>query len=467
MADLSFNGIVNPQGIVIFDQCPNIININEVKYGSKAIIQIVVGSVPVLVLRDGQYSITVMGETVTNVISRSNENGKRFKLYQDRAATAVSIASALRNCQKLISLFNIYTSGRSIYLEAREIGTLNVSVSSNLGSRLGISVSEGDVFSQLYGQNIIADVSVDGEYKTTLEKRMYGEDCSFDISQVLSPYAEYGKLKPFDVSLKAIDTSGALVDLGQVDGNITPGYLVTGSEPFLYNTEPQLLIGRKEGLTTFGDVLELSVLSPTSYTLNYQIVSPDGTVLESSTESVSSTGLTDFFFWMGQPAMSSGSVVNVSAGTDTAQFRIIKPLKAADGFERLCWRNEYGGVSFFDFTGRDSQTYSLSKKTYNKSWFDFYTNDSFEHEKMADDDTRTEFTLRSHLLTQEEAEQFRSLSRASSVWLAKKEWDEVSEEMMLVPDRRHVILTGLDVTENDTYPGVWVATVKYKLSSEK
>lgn len=465
MADLMFNNIVSPQSIVIFDGVPNIINVNEESYGSNAVVQITVNQTPTATA-DGQYSITVMGETITNVLSQENENGKRFKLYSDIDSTALSISSALRNCQRLISLFKIYTTGNTVVMSARAIGMLNVSASSNIpNNAVSISVSDGIIYSQLYGQKINLDLSVDGVYVTTLEKRMYGNDCSFDISQALSPYAKYGRLTPFYATLKAIDTSGVLVELGEVDGNITPGYMLKGSNPYLYNTDPQLLASKK-GLTIFGNVMEVSVLSPSGFQFRYEVLAPDGTVLESSTESVSTYGITDFFFWIGQNALTSGSVVNISAGTDTATFRIIKPLKAAEDFERVVWRNEYGGFSFFDFTGKDSQTFGMSKSLYNKSWFDFYSNDSFEHEKMRDNDTRTEFTLRSHLLTQDEANQFRSLSRASSVWLVKKEWDEITEQMEMTTARRHIIVTGLDVVENDTYPNVFTATLKYKLSSE-
>lgn len=467
MADISFNNITNPQSIVIFDGVPNIINVNEEIYGSNAVVTISVNQ-SISSTYDGQYSIVVMGETITNVVSQANETGKRFKLYTDKGATALSIASALRNCQRLISLFSIYATGTTVVMNARAIGRLNVTASTDIpNNAVTISVSDGEIYSQLYGQKISADMIVNGEYRTTLEKRMYGDNCSFDVSGALAPYSKEGVLTPFTFTLKAIDTSGVLVPLGTVSGDTTTGYLLKGSDNYLYNTEPQLMLGRKEGLTIYGDVMEVSVLSPSGFQFMYEVLAPDGTVLESSTESVSSYGITDMFFWIGQNAMLSGTVVNISAGTDTASYRIVKPLKAAEDYERVCWRNEVGGVSFFDFTGRDSETFSISKNLYNKSWFDFYTNDSFEHEKMSENDTRTEFTLRSHLLTQDEAEQFRSLSRASSVWLVKKEWNEVTEEMEMTTDRRHIILTGLEVTENDTYPGVFSATLKFKLSSEK
>lgn len=464
MADLTLNNVVNPQGMVIFDGVPNIVNVNEVVYGSKAIVQLTILQPP-LVLSDGRYNITIMGETITNVVNPNNENGKRFKVYQDREAFASSVASALRNCQRLISLFNIYSSGRTVMLEARAIGRLDVTATSNIGaSHLGISVTDGDVFSQLYNRRIQLDVNVDGEYKTTLEKRMYGKDCSFDISNVLSPYAKHGQLSPFTIGVKAVDNSGVMVNVGSVGGDVTPGYLVDDSMPYLYNTEPQLLLSGNDGLTIYDKTMQVTVLSPDRFTFKYEVLSPDGTVLDSSTDEIYSSGITDLHFWSTDDAMESGSVFNISAGTQSASYRIIKPVKAAEKFERVCWRNEHGGVSFFDFTGNDSVSYNLQKTTYNKSWFDFYSNPSFAHEKMADNGTITEVQLRSHLLTEKETEIFRSLSRASAVWVPKREYDDATGKMEIITDQRPIIITSLDISENESYPGVFTATVRFRYS---
>ena len=467
MATIKFNGITSPSGMVTFDRVPSILTVAEDYYGTYAFVRLIVGTGITQPTSDGQYRITVMGDTVTNVLSQDNETGKRFKVYADRSATAASIASALRDCQQLVAQFKIYASGTNVNLLSRTMGSIGVTASSNMVG-LTASYNDGTIYSGLLGCKVRCDIYTDGDYKTTLEKRMHGDECSFDLSRVLAPYSTFGSLTPYSATVTTVDTSGVFVDVGNVSGYTTPGYLNQGSEPYLYCTSsPQLLLNRRDGLTVYGDALQFSVLSNAGFTYRYNVLKPDGTVLEETTANVTSSGLTDIFANLSDDALISGSVISLSAGTDTAEFRIIKPLKAADGYERICWRNEYGGISFFDFTGGDALSLNLEKKQYDKTMLDFYEEENFQHKKMMDAGTYKTVTMTSHLLTKDEAMQLLSLAKAEDVWMQRKEQDEVTGRFLLSELQEHVIISSVEVSKNDTYTNVYTAKIKFSYSIDR
>ncbi len=72
--------------------------------------------------------------------------------------------------------------------------------------------------------------------------------------------------------------------------------------------------------------------------------------------------------------------------------------------------------------------------------------------------------LRSHLLTEKETEIFKSLAKATMVWAPKREYDETTGKMELITEQRPIILTSVDVAENDSYPGVFTANVRFRYS---
>ena len=79
------------------------------------------------------------------------------------------------------------------------------------------------------------------------------------------------------------------------------------------------------------------------------------------------------------------------------RYNVIKPLKMTEYCQRIYFRNSYGGISFFDFTGQKSETRDLDLMTYEKNIFDYYNDPMNELEKIYDNTVKYSVTLKSHL----------------------------------------------------------------------
>ena len=128
----------------------------------------------------------------------------------------------------------------------------------------------------------------------------------------------------------------------------------------------------------------------------------------------------------------------------------------AEGYTRLSWRNEYGGISFFDFTGKYSDSDKLSTDTYEKSLFDYYdVTDAFQLKKVYDRGVQKTITVTSHLISKEGAKIFNSLAKSKSVWT----YDEQG-------NKKYVIISSVSVQEDNNYNDVFTGQVQFNYSYE-
>ena len=464
MATYTFNGLSSPSNIVCLTDSKNILSVMEEPYGTEASITLTFLGDP-YTSEDGAYSITINNDTVTSVMDMQNATNKRFVVAGDSATTAFSLASALRNCQELNANYKIQASGNSVVMEAREIGKKTISFDTNIPlAVMDYTINRGNLFTSLYGAKIVVDVSgqTDG-YLMTLEKYMYSGDCSFDISSVLNAVADYGRLEQFNLNIKAIDNWGELQSIGSISGYTTPGYMANGSQPYLYLGDPQILVNRNRTLSHYGYVLSCTVLSQSAFTAKYAILDSAGNEVEASDPftATPTNGIYEFDTTTDQGILAMGRKIRFSAGTDVAEWNIIKPMYATPTYTRIEWYNEYGGRSYFDFTGKRSIKFSVDPKTYTKTPFDYYTNPSFEEEKLLDNGETEEITVTTHLMNREEMLNLRSLARSGRAWT----YDD--DTAMMNDTRRYVIITDVSVEENQSYDGIYQATVTFKYSFEK
>ena len=200
--NIYYNGDDFPMNMVTFTEVPNIIKLQENVSGTKALFQFFIGSnIKQSVTGDGQYHITLFGETITNVMLPSDANNKRFYISNDANSTAMSIAKAFRDCASINADYNVYvnTSSNAVVLHARTIGKKlttsnyldmnipNVGTSfSNDGTPDPTSPSLTSLFQSKIDVDVYSGSSVNGDnYVTTLEKNWYNNECAFDVSPVL------------------------------------------------------------------------------------------------------------------------------------------------------------------------------------------------------------------------------------------------------------------------------------------
>lgn len=472
--NITYNNLSSPSNILTFTEVPNILKISENVTGTKCNIQFIMGdNLRQTVSADSQYYITLFGETVSNVMSATEAINKRFYISNDAESTAMSIARALRNCGSLNADFDIFGNGGTVEIIAKTIGkkitTANYLQRNIPAQYMGVSVQDGNSYSILFNSKIDIDVynsaSVNvSNYITTLEKNWYGDECAFDMSPVLSTFSEYGQTKPYAFVINVFREDGEWQNQGTITGSTTIGYHANQSDKYKYAQGVQMLLNKNRGtngtmiLYTYNNVIPYSVLCGNDTGgWNVTVSVKDSAFNEvysytSTSRRTTSNMIVDTNATIPQTAMTSGYYVDLTIGTQTTRFNIIKPLKATEYYQRIQWRNEYGGISFFDFTGSRSESDSVDIETYEKNIFDYYDNEYFERKMIYSNDYKKTVSLKSHLMEEDGKWIFNSLMRS------KKVWTTVNGKVY------YIIPKSIDVEEDQQYNNIYTAKLSFEFS---
>lgn len=472
--NITYNNLSSPSNILTFTEIPNILKISENVTGTKCTIQFSMSNgIRQTVTGDSQYYITLFGETISNVMAPESANNKRFYISDDAESTAMSIARAFRNCGGLNADFDIFGNGSTVEIIAKTIGnkitTANYLQRNIPGDKMGVSVQDGSSTSILFNSKIQVDVYNSNEvnvnnFITTLEKNWYGDECAFDMSPVLSTFSEYGQTQPYTFVLNVYRDNGEWQNQGTVSGNTTIGYHANQSDKYKYAQGAQMLLNKNRGtngtmiLYTYNNVIPYSVLCGIDTSgWNVTVSVKDSAFNEiysytSTSRRTSSNMIIDTSATIPQTAMTSGYYVDITVGTQTTRFNIIKPLKATEYYQRILWRNEYGGISFFDFTGSRSESDSVDIETYEKNIFDYHDNNEFERKMIYKNDYKKTVSLTSHLLEEDGKWIFNSLMRSKKVWTT------------INGKTYYIIPKSIDVQEDQTYNNIYTAKLTYDYS---
>lgn len=472
--NITYNNLSSPSNILTFTEIPNILKISENVTGTKCTIQFSMNNgLRQTVSADSQYYITLFGETITNVMSPENAKNKRFYISDDRVSTAMSIARAFRNCGGLNADFDIFGVNGVVEIIAKTIGSKITTANylqRNIPSQyMSVSVQDGDAFSVLFNSKIDVDVydsasANTSNYVTTLEKNWYGDECAFDVSPVLSTFSEYGQTKPYTFVINIFREDGEWQNQGAISGNTTVGYHANQSDKYKYAQGVQMLLNKNRGssgtmtLYTYNNVIPYSVLcgiDTAGWSVTVSVKDSAFNELYSNTttgQRTTSNMIIDTNVAIPQTAITNGYYVDLTVGTETTRFNIIKPLKATEYYQRILWRNEYGGISFFDFTGARSESDSVDIETYEKNIFDYHNNDEFERKRIYLNDYKKAVTLTSHLMEEDGKWIFNSLMRS------KKVWTTVNGKTY------YIIPKSIDVAEDQTYNNIYTAKLQYEYS---
>ena len=475
MAEIYYNNVSSPSNMLTFTDIPNILKVSQPISGSKAVFYFdFEGNLQQSVTADSQYYVTFLGETVSNVMNPRDAKNKRFYISGDKDGTAMSFARALRNCGSIAADFNIIHNGKTVTLYAKTIGQKWSNIANYIQrniptDKLTTHGVDGNASSAFLGGKIDVNIFSAGTYSndayvTALEKNFYGDECAFDMSPVLATFSDFGKTTPYLLSLDLIREDGEWQALGSVTGNTTIGYHANQSDKYKYAQGAQMLLNKNRGtngtmiLYTYNNVIPYSVLCGIDTGgWNVTVSVKDSAFNEvysyaSTSRRTSSNMIIDTSETIPQTAMANGYYVDITIGTQTTRFNIIKPLKATEYYQRILWRNEYGGISFFDFTGSRSESDSVDIETYEKNIFDYHDNNEFERKMIYKNDYKKTVSLTSHLLEEDGKWIFNSLMRSKKVWTT------------INGKTYYIIPKSIDVQEDQTYNNIYTVKLTYEYS---
>lgn len=503
MANILYNGgdITDgsrTNGILTFSEVPNILEVKEPVYGIKGEIRLIVQSTWSNKTTDNnQYYFSLFDETIVNTLSPTDANNKRFYIFpweQGNAAanTAMSMVKAFRNCSSLSAEFDVTTAttnenGDTVVIMAKTIGKRNFA--QNLSRNIPatclavIIMDEGSSDSsssslayndRFFKSKIDVEIYKNDEYVTTLEKNWYGDSCSFNMTPVLAtftePMIENEPVERYNLKISRLAENGAYTTLGQVSGLTTYGYIANQSEKYkqlnVTILSNQMRNDKANVNYVYDSKIPLSVLARVGNSGGFSI---HAVVYDSAMSVIYDTNIThntpygdpyvyDTWFEIPVSVYTNAYYVDLSIGSETPiRFNVIKPLNAADGCQRVLWRNEFGGLSFFDFTSQRSYSDSIEIETYEKNIFDYYNTNSnneevFEKKKIYSSNIEKTIKMKSHLMENNGRYIFDSMIKSKKIWTVIN-----GKTYLLIPK-------SLEVTEDATYDNIWTATVQFEFS---
>ena len=462
MANINLNSISSsPTGYVFFTDVPNILTVDEYNDGTKANVLLHLnGNLATATTKDNQWYIKINGETISNVLEYTNAVNKNFYIRSnDNASTAYYITRALRNCPTIAATFNIPADvSDDVYLFAKQIGDIPVDVETNIpDDYLEITKTSGTSTSSLNNALVDVEIASDGYYITTLEKSAYNASTAFDLSPVLNTIADYGKATPFTLSITALN-NGTASSIGSIGTNhIANGYKANDSLDYINRNDiifAQNIAGK---LYIYDRALPITFYNPDSNG-GASVVIEYSDSLRNTFASVHSTWqrtdsskvLFQIDYTLDDSYLSRARYIKIRVGNTEAEYEVIKPLKATEGNTRVYWRNEYAGLSFFDFTGEKTTSENISNEEYQKNNFDYYTSTIYEDKKLYDKKAVQTVTVRSHLISKDGIWIFNSLKKAKKVWTS---------------ENKAIIIQSVQLEEQDNND-VYIATITYTFSNE-
>lgn len=458
MASVTLNGYSSPSNMLCFSDSYNILLYNASVTGTNASVMFTVTGLST----STDYYLTVLDETITSTNEVKNATNKRFYVSSNNATTAYYIARALRCCDSLNADWNITNQSNTVLMTAKTMGNKISSSDIDTNMNLAPFIVTG-TSSNLYGGFV--NLRLSGDTGTVeLQKNISDNYTSFNISPLLASIAEYGKIKPFNTRLSNVTNDGIYQELLSGATNyVTYGYKTNYSEPFLPMTARILINNQCDGdtltLYTYTNRIDFSVLynsSDTSFT--WSAYRNDMSRIQSGTTSISSSGnqLRDLTANIPNSIFPQTYFVDISYGASYIRWNVIKPLKMADKYTRVYWRNEYGGISFFDFTGSVEETFSVNMDTYNKNFYNYYRTGDRGEKIPYKNESGKEITLRSHIIDA------KGRYIAESLINSKKAYIVGSDGYIYL--RKLINHKSIDVNEIDGYKGLYEITYTFEYS---
>lgn len=438
--NLTINNNRNYNNLILFSDIPNILELSDEAGGRNSYVEIAfIQNATLSPTADSQYHITVMSDTIDNVLNPENGINKNFYIGTP-IQTANNVCKALRNCPSVMAKFNVYipySFSNIVRLQARKVGEVGINLDTNIpGSFISLVRSEGYSKSDLQNKTVnldFYDSTNTDEYVTTLSKTCYGSNIKFDLTPLIATLAKYDELDAFAVKPYTLDKNGTRTDL--VDAfKIYPmkGYKVNQGDDYKFATNNYVLQNVRRGtprnfenntiLYIAGDNIPITYWRGNNdggTSVKATITVKDSAGLQVSTKDVTTTissvpSLQNFVLPVD---ISNAQAAYVDVTIDNATYRYNVIHKGSyESNKRILWHNSYGGVSFFDFVGESSEERSIETSTYTKGLFDYYTENQHELNVVYDKSLTYTVTVKSHYIPLDALYIFNDLAQAKDVW---------------------------------------------------
>lgn len=461
---LTYNGQTTTAEMITLTNVPNILTIQSSSVtGNKSILKITISDLT-QINTSNTYYITINGITITSGSVGNNFYITNTNTDANKIAVAHSIVKSLRTVG--LPNYEIYQQieGGSLtnvlFVEAREVGEqYEITFDTNLGAAISYDNYVGTTSDEFAGGRLNIDVYSDGNYITTLEKSYYKERIDFDVSEVLKSISRYDYLVQYTLYIYS-QIGNIVSSIGRVSAYSAIGYMVNQGYKFL-NSYPMFAQNTSRGTSSPNKMVLYTYLS----TIPVTIYSNDATETVNikyydSSMQVIGTGFSNVNIYnkVGNSDIALNSTMfnqayyvdlSLDNGT-TVRYNVIKPVDANSRCQRVYYHNSYGGVSFFDFTGKIKEEHKVDNDTYTKNIYDYYRDSTMEQIKVYTKETSITVTMKSHLMERSAVWQFNDLLGSYDVWTNINGVDY------------KIIITDCKVDEVET--GVWEATVTYTYS---
>lgn len=503
--EVTYNGLTNNQDIVCFTGVPNLITYTgSSTINTKAKYTIIIASLQ-NVDPNKTYHIHLGDYQIASVPELEMAGGSNFWMppvdsYANRLACCNSIVRAWRNVPYIAANFNIWleddddaTMQPQVWIEAKKPGsTYNLAITSDFpeGNNTftrAVNGSTNDDMLQGNDNKITCDVyrytvqtkigqnpdPDNREYLTTLEKNYAGKPVTFNVSPVLSTIVKDGEMEQYCFTIYGFSNGELKFSHITEPCYITPGYQVNQSEPFIGTFTNRFFaqnVSRgderdqfnKTYLYMYDHNLPFSLyikngITQTECTVNY--INSAGGVMDNQTFSVLSTDNTNSLCHYGlalnNTKFKAATYIDlVIPDIGTIRYNVIKPINATDAreWERIYWFNEYGGISFMDFTGERTETRKEDVELYQKQNFDFYTADGRELTKVYSKKIPITVKHKTHNIDVNGKWLLFSLQNSSTAWTTRN------------GQKYYIHVDDLEIKEASNASHIFTGTITYSFS---
>lgn len=380
-----------------------------------------------------QYSFTPNNLTVTND-DYMTLNGATFSFtndYAEAVGNKVFIATTNNTNQKRLSAaslarainnssvggsYNAFVDSNGVCIIRAKTPYVHGERPTYSGTRTIIpyTFSRGNTSYEFYNSVLDLNLLNDGNFISQMSKKCATNDVFFDISPILSSMTEDGQAYPYSLQLFQNDSTSYVEVNTSNEIYAINGYPCNQGKMFLMNddlTEGCFILqnfsrgttkvqANKTTLYTYDPTITLSIFSTASKTVDATVTylnSILGTLSTSTVRLSLSEGINDNTITL-DSTFNNSFYVDITLLNQTIRYNVIKPLKYTDMNQRIYFRNSYGGISFFDFSGGRTEERNTDKTTYMKNNFNLYREEVKSLNKVYSNELEYEVTLTSHLM---------------------------------------------------------------------
>lgn len=317
-------------------------------------------------------------------------------------------------------------------------------------------------------------------YVTTLQKTYFGEPVSFNLTPVLSSFLDeqeedYNTMSLFKCIVYGFSNGKNVFSQATDYMWFTNGYLCNLSDNYINFTNPyRMAANNKRGgyhdtwnhtlMYTYYPQLDFSLFVRNSFAIQPRFVIRylDSAKNEFNTQIVqpqfaSNKSLQDFSVMLNQSDFDKATYIDLELYplTDKYRYNVIKPIKAADddSVTRVFWYNEYGGISFMDFTGERTETRKEDIEYYERQSFDYYESQDREMTKVYSKKIPVEVKHSTHYIEKDGTYLLYSLQSSKKAWIYQGGGTKY-----------YIHVTNLEVKESSNASHIYQGTITYEYS---